>query len=141
MKVVILDTDNTDAIIESFVAQSYNDFIVFGRANLTYYALNKIDVTRINGFACERSSQRLQKIRGSLKKRFFVAYAPANVDLASAEKFHSQWQGTATVVEQDKRLVAAILEPEIFDYLDDAVSLEKEVLLKVGLDGDLQVYN
>ena len=141
MKVVILDTRNTDAIIESFIAHGYTEFIVFGRVNLTYYALNKIDVTRINGFACEGGSQRLQKIRGSLKNRFFVAYAPVDVDLASVEKRHSQGQGTVTVIEQDKRMVAAILEPEVFDYMDSFVSLEKDVLPSVGNDGDLQVYN
>jgi len=141
MKVVILDSENAEGILDYFIANGYDDFIVFGSIERQYYSINGINVTELNGNLKEGTSQRLQKIRGSLTSRFFLVYSMVSCDLEETERLHIQSQVTATLVIEKNKLTGAILEPEIFDYMEDSLSLEKETFLLVGQCGDLKICN
>ncbi len=141
MKVVVLDTKNTEDILGNFISNGYDDFIVFGKVDRQYYIINGINVTELNGNLDEGTSQRLQKINGSLTSRFFLVFSPIKYSLEKIEELHKESQELATLIIENKKLAGAILEPEIFDYMDNSLSLEKEIFLKVAQDGELQVYN
>ena len=140
MKVVILNSENTENVLACFIASGYEEFIVFGEVDEAYYSLNGIKITKLNYTLGEGTSQRLEKIKGSLCGRFFLAYMQTDKDVDSMLKFHRQHGGLLTVIEENKRLACAILEPEIFDYLDSTLSLEKEIFLKVATDGEMKIY-
>ena len=140
MKVVILDEKSTESVLDIFIASGYDDFIVFSDLDVSYYSLNGIKITKLNCNLGDTTAQRLEKIKGSLCGRFFLAYMQTGKDVDSMLKFHRQHGGLLTVIEENKRLACAILEPEIFDYLDSALSLEKEIFLKVAIDGEMQIY-
>lgn len=139
MKVVILNSKDTEKIIEQFIAEGFDDFIAFGSVNKSYYELNGINVTEVNGSLGEGNGQKLQKIKGSLTKRFFVAYSIPESDLKKIEKLHLQSQETATLVIENERLTCAVFEPEIFDYVDPNLSFEREILLRVGQSGEMYI--
>ena len=107
-----------------------------------YYSLNGINVIQINSFLYESNKDKLLKIKGSLTKHFFVAYSTAicTFDIDDIEATHKENQCIATLIENGKRLAGALLEPEIFDYIENACSLEREALSRVGQDGELQIY-
>ena len=139
MKVVILNSKDTEKIIEQFIAEGFDDFIAFGSVNKSYYELNGINVTEVNGSLGEGNGQKLQKIKGSLTKRFFVAYSIPESDLKKIEKLHLQSQETATLGIENERLTCAVFEPEIFDHVDPNLSFEREILLRVGQSGEMYI--
>lgn len=140
MKVVILDSVNTEKVINSFIASGYDDFIAFGEVDIAYYSLNNIKIIKLNHTLGDSTAQRLEKIKGSLGGRFILAYSHTDKDVDSIVCFHKQHGGILTVIEENKRLVCAISEPEIFDYLEGSLSLEKEIFLKVASDGEMGIY-
>ena len=143
MKVVILSCENTDKIIEHFIAYGHNCFIVFSSVDREYYLLNGIDTVRVNGFSKESTRDKLMKIKGSLKERFFLVYSPTIIDfdLEKTEEFHKSHQCITTLIEKENKLCSAILETEIFDYLETTNDLEKETFVKIGQDTEIQIYN
>ena len=146
MKVVIFDNEGTEKIISHFMAYGYEDFIFFNKHNViidhAYFKLNDIDVVELASFSQESTREMLNKIRGSLKDSFFVVYSSAigDFDLDVVLKAHKSSQKTVTVIEKNRRLCAAILEEELFDYLNGAKSLEKEALLRIAEDDELGIY-
>ena len=140
MKVVILDEKSTESVLDIFVASGYDDFIVFSDLDVSYYSLNGIKITKLNCNLGDTSAQRLEKIKGSLTGRFFLVYSQTEGDLDSMVNFHREHQGILTLAHEKKVLSCAILEPEIFDYFDTSLSLEKEIFLKVAIDGEMQIY-
>lgn len=141
MKVVVLDEKNTDEIIARFVSNGYEEFITFGETDEKYYSINGIKVTALNGNLREGTSQRLHKIKGSLTSRFFLVYSTMNCDLEKAEELHEEGQELATLIIEDNILKGALLEPEIFDYIEPSLSLEKEIFLRVAQRGEMLLYN
>ena len=143
MKVVILDWENPQKIIDHFVAYGYSKFITFSSIDTEYYKLNGIDAIKINGFPSESTRDKLVKIKGSLGEGFFLVYSLdiSCVDLESVENFHKNHQCITTLIERESKMVGAIFEAEIFDYLFDPINLEKEALVQVGQDSELQIYN
>ena len=143
MKVIIFKKENVEEIIAHFIAYGYSDFIVFSRVDRKYYEMNGINVTQLADFDVESNCGRLAKIKGSLKEPFFIVYSSKIVafDIDSVVRFHNKRQGTATLMELNKRLVGALSEMEIFDYMENTSSFEREALLKAGQDGELSIYN
>ena len=142
MTTVILENNDTEKIMEHFIAYGYDDFIVFSKIDTEYYLLNKIKVIKLKGFEKENTREKLQKIKGSLSRRFCVVYSSSidKIDLEKMERFHNKHQCLTTLIEIEKRLCASVFEPELFDYLENAESLEKEALLKIAEDNELQIY-
>ncbi len=142
MKVVVLNSNSADKIIEHFVAYGYDRIISFGKADGKYYSLNGIKVTEIRGFPFETTQGMLLKIRGSLCESFMVVYSTlaSNIDPECLERFHREHQCIATLAIVENRLCAAVFEPEIFDYTESTVSLERETLLKIAQDGEMKIF-
>ena len=142
MKVIVLDREGVEEIIAHFIAYGYTDFIVYTNVDKSYYELNGIDVIQIVGFGLESNGDKLTKIKGSLKERFFLVYSSEITDFVinEIEIYHKQKQGLTTIVEANKRLIGILAEPEIFDYIESTYSFEREVLLRVGQDGELEIY-
>ena len=61
-------------------------------------------------------------------------------DINQIIKKHKDSQKAVTLVEYNKRLCAALLESEAVDYFYGAKSFEKEVLLKIGEEQELEIY-
>lgn len=143
MKVIIFSKEGIYELLAHFIAYGYTDFIVYTDVDKGYYEMNGINVTKIVGFELEDSGDRLMKIKGSLCDSFFVIYSSeiTNVDIDSVANYHRKKQGIATLIEINKKLIGALTEPEIFDYIENTRSLEREVFLKVGQDGELAIYN
>ena len=152
MKVVILNDDNAEEIIEHFVSFGYDDFIVFQKSGklkkeqLDYFCLNDITVTVLKGFYRENTSSILSKIRGSLTKAFFLVYSAeiCYVDLDRARALHNSHQGIATLIqiENSKKFISsAIFEQEVFDYISQEKYFEKETLKELCQDLELMILN
>ncbi len=142
MTTVILENNETEKIMEHFIAYGYDDFIVFSKIDTEYYLLNKIKVIKLKGFDKESTGEKLQKIKGSLSRTFCVVYSSSveKIDLEKVEKFHKNHQCLTTLIEIEKCLCTAVFEPEIFDYLEKEKNLEKGALLKIAEDNELQIY-
>ena len=143
MKVIIFEKENVEEIMAHFIAYGYSDFIIYLRVDRKYYEMNGIKVTQFINFDVESNCDRLAKIKGSLNEPFFIVYSSKIVafDIDNVVSFHKQTQGTVTLIELNRRLVGALSETEIFDYMENASSLEKEAFLKVGQEGELAIYN
>lgn len=142
MKTIVLGREDSEKILEHFIAYGFTDFVVFSKAKDEYYSLNGINVVSLNGFPNEGVGETLLKIRGSLSECFIIAYSQGicEFDLDEIKKFHRAHQCVATLVTQDKMMCACVLEPEIFDYLEGIQSFEREALLKIGQAGELQIF-
>ena len=142
MKVIILDSQESDRIIEHFIAYGFDSFISYGKVEKSYYAVNGISAIELNPVPVEGTMERISKIRGSLNERFILAYSTGiyDVDLDKLKSYHCEHQCILTLAIVENKLCAAITEPEIFDYLDGLESLEREVFLKVAEAGEMQIY-
>ena len=146
MRVIIFGCNNEEKIINHFVKQGFFEFIVFNRsdtkAERELLEIDGISITFLNSFLCESSIDKLLKIKGSLNERFFAVYSNDIVcfDINQIIKKHKDSQKAVTLVEYNKRLCAALLESEAVDYFYGAKSFEKEVLLKIGEEQELEIY-
>lgn len=139
MKVVILDVQNAKKLIDLLMESGYDDFVVFGKLS-DCYSVKGVRIVWLNGLLGEGTSQKLLKIKGSLTRSFMVVYSFIDIDFCGIVSFHKQGQRIVTLIENQSYLVGAILEPEILDYVEDNLSLEKEIFQKIGQDGELQKY-
>ena len=143
MKAVILENENKEKIIEHFIAYGIEDFIIFGKSiEEDYYRLNGVDVLTLSSLKNDSIKEKLLKIKGSLKGRFFLVYSDAiiNFDIDEIIKQHLSRQVCTTLVEKDSKLCALLLENEIFDYLSCFASLENEALKRMAQDGEMLIY-
>ena len=142
LKAVILDTNHTEKIIEHLIAYGYDSFIIFREIETEYYRLNGVSITILNNVQLENTREIICKIRGSLKERFIIIYSSdiLEIDLDGLYAFHHRHQCVATLINSNCKLSGALLESEIFDYLENPCSFEKEALLKAGQDGEIRIY-
>lgn len=143
MNIVIFDNDETEKIITHFVSYGFESYIVFKENELflndDYYKLNNISLTIVRGFNKEKSTDRLEKIKGSLEKTFFVVYSSGicQFDLDNVIKKHKESQVALTALQSGDKLSAMVCENEVFDLFSDSNSLEKEVARNFAEQGEL----
>ena len=151
MKIVLfLDKSNKNEVkrtINHFLAYGYDDMILFTkksensleREELKYYLTNGIKITAINALENESTSQRLLFIKGSLNNSFLVVYSSSitSCDIDNLLDIHKNDGNLATTLVFEGRMVACVLENEIFDYPLDEYNFEKEILKRVGQDLEL----
>ena len=142
MKVVIFSAYGAEKIMGHFIAYGYDDFILYGKSDKEYYGINGIKVTEVAAQENETSRDKLLKIKGSLTERFVVVYScgACELDLDELEREHKESQCTATIAIVENKMCAVVLEEEIFDYMSNTQSFERETLLRVGQDGELTLY-
>lgn len=137
-------------IIEHFVAYDINSFILFvsypqyviTRGDLFYYTTNGIDVTCVNDNSKESTVSKLKNIRGSLEDSFFIVYSK-NASLLELDELilsHKENDSVATLGICGKKMVACLLENEVFDYISGEMSFEKEILERIGQDQELNIF-
>lgn len=137
-------------IIEHFVAYDIYSFILFvsypqyviTRKDLFYYTTNGIDITCVNDNSKESTSSKLKNIRGSLEDAFFLVYSE-NVSFLELDELilsHKENDSVATLGIYDKKMVACLLENEVFDYISGEMSFEKEILERIGQDEELNLF-
>lgn len=143
MNIVIFDNDETEKIITHFVSYGFESYIVFKENELflndDYYKLNNISLTIVRGFNKEKSTDRLEKIKGSLEKTFFVVYSSGicQFDLDNVIKMHKESQVALTALQSEDKLSAMVCENEVFDLFSNSNSLEKEVARNFAEQGEL----
>ncbi len=146
MKIIILESNGAEEIINHFFSYDLCEFILFEntskKIDTEYYKINDIGITVLKGFACENTLDKLLKIKGSLEDSFFVVYAKSitDFDIDKIISMHKSNQKTATLVEHNESLCAMLLEDEVLDYAKGAKSLEKDVLLRIGEEQELTIY-
>ena len=96
-------------------------------------------ITPINCLEGEGTSQRLLFIKGSLNDTFLLVYSEdiISCDMDMLYQTHKNEGNLATTLVYKDRMVACMLENEIFDYALDGFNFEKEVLERVGQDLEL----
>ncbi|MBQ8840569.1 MAG: hypothetical protein IJ004_04550 [Clostridia bacterium] len=153
MKIVLKlkeDTQkDTKDVIEYFVSYGYDEFIVFteNKDNLIsrelklYYENNQISVLCLLRESTNTTRDLLQKINSSLDK-FILVYSKnvCNMDLDNLLYTYHIELPIATLGIYSGKMVVAIFDKELFDYFDDARSLEKDVLERIGEDMELAIY-
>lgn len=151
MKIVLLigneSKENIKNAIEYFIAYGYNDMILFvsepneyfTTEEKFYYSSNGVKITLIKSLCNESTSQRLLFIKGSLEKRFLLVYSSKiiNTDIDIPLSAHKEEEKIATLLVYEEKMIACILENEIFDYTSEQRSFEKEILERVGQDLEL----
>ena len=147
MKAIILNSKQTEKILNHLVAYGFDKIIMFCNStidiNRSYYKMNGIDIIMVNSIAREQTKDKLQKIRGSLKDCFLIVYSDeaCSYDLDEALKIHRAKQGIITVTQRDSKISFAICEPEVLDYFtNDTVSFEKDVIQRIAEDSELTVF-
>ena len=152
MKIVInLKNETSDdviKIIEYFVGYGYDEFIVFASNPqqlldnniLSYYNTNQISIITLKKNSDE-TKELLHLIKGGLDKFFVVLSKNAiELDLDKLLLAYKKNATLATLGNYQNKLVVVILENEIFDYFSYGKSLEREVLSRVGEDGEISIY-
>ena len=144
MKGIIFDSEGTVAAVNHLVAYGYTEIIIFSRGitaiDVDYYRLNDINITVVEDFPQGKTEDKLLKIKGSLTEKFLIVYSGdiCFFDLDESLKNHNQKQATATLIQKSAHMCAAICEREVFDYLTkENENFERELLLKIGQDGEL----
>lgn len=146
MKVIVLDSKNANKIINHFVAYGFSRFIVFTdneKIDTAYYRLNNIEVLPVKSFGAESTRDKLLKIKGSLTGRFFIVYSSQITDffLDDVVLKHLLSQKAVTLIQSSNRLCSALVEEELFDYIGMSTDIEREVLMRIGEDSELAIYN
>lgn len=147
MTVVILNSDNLERAINHFVAYGFDSFIVFASnqvdIDVSYYKLNDIKITVLDSVDLEGNLDKLKKIRGSLKNRFFAVFSTSICcfDVDRIVSSHMKSQKTVTLVEASKRLCAFLAEEELFDYLYKAENSENGVFTALGENEEINAFN
>lgn len=138
-------------IVEHFISYGKYSFIIFSEQRLLssqeemYYKLNDISVWQLSKKDGEGAIFSLTKIIGTLQNgKFFIVYGDeiCNFDLDIILKYHASTQRLATLIELDceeKKMIGAIYENEVFDYFEGCTSLEREVIKKICWDNDVSV--
>ena len=146
MKIIILECNEHEKIINHFISYGSFDFILFKNLkeeiDKDYYKINDISITIIQGFSNESTQDKLLKIQGSINDRFFVVYSMdiTNFDIEKIINSHKSNQKIATLVEHNKAMCAMLFESEVLDYTRQGKSLEREVLLRIGEEEELSIY-
>ena len=146
MRVIIFDCANTEEIVNHFIAYGFDSFVIFGKnitkAALKYYSLNGIEIIMLNSMQNQSTKEKLTNIKGSLNESFIIAYSCSvcDFDLDKIKKYHRKGQCTATAVQSQKKLCALMCDCEIFDFFDNTVSFEADVILKLGENNELNIY-
>lgn len=143
MKLIIFTKEEIEKIINYFVAYDFSDFTVFlnesKELNHEYYKLNDINVTVLNGFSCEKTVERLKKIKGSVKDKFVIVYSNdiCYFDFDSLINFHNDSQKTVTILQINNKLSSIICENEVFDYFHLSDMFECDIIKRLGEEGEI----
>ncbi|MBQ7353601.1 MAG: hypothetical protein IJW54_06355 [Clostridia bacterium] len=151
MKIVLFlkneEKENVKEIIEYFVAYGYNDIILFvkdsesyfSKSEKNYFITNDIKLTVVNSIEMESTSQKLLYIKGSLDNTFLLVYSNKIIfaDLDKLCLMHKNETNLATLLIHHEKMIACLLENEIFDYSLENFNFEKEILKRVGQDLEL----
>ncbi|MBQ7907494.1 MAG: hypothetical protein IJ309_05910 [Clostridia bacterium] len=142
--------EQVEKIIEHFVAYDIDDFILYvtypqyiiDGKDLLYYITNGIKITCVNDNGKESTAIKLINLKGSLEEPFFVVYSSdaCQIELDSLILSHKEQGSTATIGIANEKMVTVLFEPQVFDYISEEMSLEKDVLERIGQDLDLNVY-
>ena len=136
-------------IVDYFVSYGYDEFIIFANnpqgifdeGRLLYYRTNQISVITLKKNK-EETKELLHLIKGGLNKFFIVLSKNViELDLDRLLFAYKNNSTLATLGNYQNKLVVAIFENEIFDYFPYGKSLEREVLTRVGEDGEISVYS
>lgn len=151
MKIILFlkneEKENVKKIIEYFVAYGYNDMILFvkdsesyfSKSEKSYFITNDIKLTVVNSVEMESTSQKLLYIKGSLDNTFLLVYSNKIIfaDLDKLCLMHKNETNLATLLIHNEKMIACLLENEIFDYSLENFNFEKEILKRVGQDLEL----
>ena len=151
MKIVLFfgkeEKEKVKEIIEHFIAYGYNEIILFiknsenyfSKEEKIYFLTNDIKLTIVNCLDMESTSQKLLYIKGSLDNTFLAVYSSKIIfaDLDKLYLFHKSATNIATLLIYEEKMIACLLENEIFDYSLNSLNFEKEVLKRVGQDLEL----
>ena len=146
MKIIILECNEQEKIINHFISYGSFEFILFKkpkeRIDKDYYKINNVSIIAIQGFSNESTQDKLLKIQGSIKDSFFIVYSSDinNFDIEKIIISHKSNQKIATLVEHNKSMCAILLESEALDYTRHGKSLEREALLRIGEEEELLIY-
>ena len=131
-------------VVDYFISYGYDEFIIFAnnpqgifdKGRLAYYRNNKITVIPL------KKNDLLHLIKGGLNK-FFIVFSKKVIELDLDQLLFAYKSNAtlATLGNYQNKLVVAIFENEIFDYFSYGNSLEREVLTRVGEDGEISVYS
>ena len=143
MKVIILDCQNKEEIINHFIAYGFDKLVVFGREEKIgeHYRYNGIKVISVNSFSTEGTAEKLLKIKGSLNERFVIVYSKrvCDFDLDELLACHMKSQCMVTLLQREKHLCAVVCEEETAEYVASCMSFEKETILRIGEEAELQL--
>ena len=155
MKVILkLENDSRENIfrtIEHFVAHGFFEFVVFLKIpqriftlkDLYYFNANGIKLSCINKLDKEGVGEELLKISGSLKEQFFIVYSSdaCEIDLDELLSLYFEEKRIALLGNYNERCVVGFFECEILDYILPNKNFEKEILERVGQDGEISIFN
>lgn len=136
-------------VVDYFISYGYDEFIIFAnnpqgifdKGRLAYYRNNQITVITLKKNR-EETKDLLHLIKGGLNK-FFIVFSKKVIELDLDQLLFAYKSNAtlATLGNYQNKLVVAIFENEIFDYFSYGNSLEREVLSRVGEDGEISVYS